>query len=135
MNHWLKVRENRRRFDVVISMGGQRAKLSEVRLTLREGINSAEIHIDTDRQNADQLSAFYLILGDIFIDLSSFTEPDEAMIAVVPNDETKDGYTLTGAIALTTNFHEVTTPTGEQEITVEVSFSYGAKRPLPYISI
>ena len=135
MNHWIKRRETKRKFDVTISMGGHKARLTEVRINIRETINSIEMTINTDKQSLEELGEFYHILGSVFIDLSSFTEPKEAIITVVPNDQTKDGFILSGAIALATNFHEVTGQTGQETINVDVSFSYEVKKSLPYISI
>jgi len=131
MNHWIKKRNARRLYMVVLTMDGHSSKLEDVRIILRESINSLEFTVDIDKQSDDVLSEFYQILGSVFIDLSSFTEPDEATITVVPNDQTKDAFILIGAIALSTNFND-----GDgADYSIGVTFSYRTKKNLPYISI
>lgn len=131
MNHWIQLMQSRRLFDVTISTGGRRARLNDVKIIIRDSINSAEICVNSEKQTTEDLRVFYDILGTILIDLSSFSQPAAASLTVVPNDETKDAYILTDAVAFATEFSD----NDDKEVIVDVSFSYITKKALPYINI
>lgn len=133
MNHWIKKREARKTFSIRISSEGHTSSLENVSVFLRESLNTLEICVNTDKQKDDELVEFYEIIGNIFIDLSSFTRPAKAKIIIMPNDLSKDGYVLADAVATSANFGQLDATSGDTKC--DIIFSYTKKSAIQYINI